>query len=270
MPKSSESLLQGALLPSVAIVIATLGKRNNLLAKTLESVKAQAIPKSKIIMIYPKNNKETANLANRYNAVSLDDTGDMSSAVNLGIKFVWNDYDYVTWIGDDDLLLPGSLQYSLTALENNKKATATYGYCQYINQEGNPLFLSKTGKMAKYIARWGPNLIPLPGSVYRSSGLKKLDYIFDESLRYSMDLDLFLRLIKRKELLALNYPVAAFRWHTNSTTVSHRKQSLAEAAKVKRRYLSKPAQFIAPAWEVPVLLATMIAQKKVNSTKHSK
>jgi glycosyltransferase involved in cell wall biosynthesis len=260
---STYSLIDKSKLPSVAVIVATLGKRNELLEKTLQSIATQKVPKLGIIMVYPLANKETARLAKKYNAISLDDTGSMSSAVNKGFRYAWDSFDYLTWIGDDDLILPDSLQHSISALEAHKSAIGAYGYCQYINGAGDHLFLSKAGRLAMYIAPWGPNLMPLPGSVYRSSGLQTLEYIFDETLKYSMDLDLFLRLIKRKALISIKFPVAAFRWHENSTTVSSRTLSLSEAAATKRRYLSRPATHLAPLWEFPLRLLTHIAQSRI-------
>lgn len=264
---SKYPLLEPSELPSTAVIIATLGKRNRLLEQTLESVVNQDIPKLQIVMVYPLSNEKTQQLAQRYNAISIDDPGSMSAAVNMGFKNSWDSSEYLTWIGDDDLLLPGSLKQSLSALEANKNKTATYGYCQYIDAEGKPLFMSKAGRIAMSIAPWGPNLIPLPGSVYRSSSLKKLDYIFDESLKYSMDLDLFLRLRKQRELMAIKYPVAAFRWHQDSTTISSRSFSVKEAESTKRRHLPKLAIPLSYIWEPLIQLSTHFAQKILNTNK---
>lgn len=267
MPKYR--LLSDEELPSIGVVLATLGKRNDYMRQTLESIKAQRIPNTKIFMVYPLDNQETRVIADEYNAKSIEDPGSMSSAVNVGIMTAWDDYDYVTWIGDDDLLLPGSLQHSLSALEANPRKAASYGYCQYIDADNKPLFLSRAGNIAKYIAKWGPDLIPLPGAVFRCSSLKKLDYIMDESLKYSMDLDLFLRLMQTKSLLSIPYPVSSFRWHESSITVSQRSLSLAEAEATKRRYLSKPMRKVAPIWELPMRLLTGIAQNAVNAKSNN-
>lgn len=251
--------------PSLLVVIATLGKRNDYLEQTLKSIKSQEFKNVAITLVYPLSNKETQTLAKKYNAKSIADPGSMSSAVNLGIIDGWDQYQYVAWIGDDDLYLPGSFTATITALEKYPRGVAVFGYCEYIDQTGKHLFDSKAGVFAPFIASWGPNLIPLPGTVFRCESLKKLDYLFDDSLRYAMDLDIFLRLKKIGKLISVNTPVSAFRWHIDSTTVANRNASLKETELVRRKYTPKILRPFVPFWEVPVRMATRIAAKRVSS-----
>lgn len=249
---------------NVLVVLATLGQRTELLRETLTSIKKQSYKNIDVVLVYPLKNKETHKLALEFNAQELDDPGSMSGAVNAGIESAGNNYKYVTWIGDDDLLTPKSIAASVAALDKNTDAVAAFGYCNYINSEGRTLFTSRAGRFAPWIMTWGPNLVPLPGAVFRLSSLKKLDYIFDVELRYSMDLDLFLRLRKIGKLINVEQPVSCFRWHPDSATVSGRGKSLEEAEMVKRRYLPKSAKLFAPLWEGPIRFATHVAAKRVN------
>lgn len=251
--------------PSLLVVIATLGKRNGYLEQTLKSIQAQDFKNVEITLIYPLSNKETQKLAKEYQAKSIADPGSMSSAVNLGIIDGWETYKYVTWIGDDDLFLPGSFTSTINSLEKTPHAAAAFGYCDYIDQTGKHLFTSKAGIFAPFIASWGPNLIPLPGTVFRCNSLKMLDHLFDENLRYTMDLDLFLRLKKIGKLISVNTPVSAFRWHVDSTTVANRAASLRETELVRRKYTPVILKPFIPLWEIPVRFATLIAAKRVSS-----
>lgn len=260
-----KSLLSASKKSNVLVVLATLGQRNDLLRETLTSIKKQSYKNIDIVLVYPLKNKETHKLALEFNAQELDDPGSMSGAVNAGIESAGNNYKYVTWIGDDDLLTPDSIAASVAALDKNTNAVAAFGYCNYINSEGKTLFTSRAGRFAPWIMTWGPNLVPLPGAVFRLSSLRKLDYIFDVSLRYAMDLDLFLRLRKMGKLVNVEQPVSCFRWHPDSATVSGRAKSLKEAEMVKRRYLSKGAKLFAPLWEGPVRFATHAAARRVTS-----
>lgn len=253
--------------PGVLVVIATLGQRSDYLKKTLDSIIAQDYPVLDIVLVYPFKSKETKEIANNYNAASIDDPGSMSSAVNLGIKSAQKKHTYVTWIGDDDLLEEDAIKNSVALLEMKPKATASYGYCHYIDENGVRLFTNKAGRIAPWLMTWGPDLVPLPGSVFRVASLKKLDYIFDESLHYAMDLDLFLRLRKLGPLANVGRPVSSFRWHAASATVSNRKKSLSEAEMVKRRHLSNKVRVAAPLWEAPIRIATMLAAKIVSKIK---
>lgn len=251
--------------PGILVVMATLGQRPELLKLTLESIASQNIKNLDITFIYPLKNKETTRLAKQYNATMIDDPGSMTAAVNAGIQTASAKHKYVTWIGDDDLLTPNSLQASITALESNEDAVVTFGYCDYIDGKGDYLFTSKAGRLAPWIMKWGPNLVPLPGAVFRLSTLQSMDYMFDESLKYAMDLDMFLRLQRVGKLVNVKQTVSSFRWHATSTTVANRKASLAETEMIKRRNLSPYLRWVSPLWEVPVRFATHLAVRRVNT-----
>jgi GT2 family glycosyltransferase len=59
--------------------------------------------------------------------------------------------------------------------------------------------------------------------------------LLDESLRYAMDLDLFLRLQDAGPVRYLPEALATFRWHPASTTVASSAASEAEARAVRAR-----------------------------------
>ena len=85
----------------------------------------------------------------------------------------------------------------------------------------------------------------------------------DESLRYSMDLDLLLRLKRQGRLVDSGSEVSMFRWHPGSLTVSDRRASMTEAELVKRRYLPRSARRFSSLWERPVRIATHAAAHRV-------
>lgn len=249
--------------PRVLVVIATLGKRSDYLVLTLESIRKQTYPSVDIVLIYPLDSIETKKLAKKYGATSIKDPGSMSGAVNIGIKSASIEHKYVTWIGDDDLLEPNAIELSVIALEINTWAPASFGYCKYINENGAHIFTSKAGRLAPWLMTWGPNLVPLPGSMFRITALKKLSYVFDKHLKYAMDLDLFLRLRKIGPLVNVGVPVSSFRWHSTSTTVANRKASMLEAELVKKRNLNPLIQLLFPIWGLPVRFATHLAAARV-------
>lgn len=251
--------------PGVLVVLATLGQRPDLLRQTLASITNQRIKNVDIVLIYPFKDKITTRLADEFHAKTIDDPGSMCAAVNAGIKSATPKHKYITWIGDDDLLAPNSLKTTISVLENDSNAVAAFGYCDYINDAGKRLLTSKAGSLAPWLMTWGPNLVPLPGSLFRSSILLSMGEPFDESLKYAMDLDLFLRLRKMGKLINTHTVVSAFRWHASSTTVANRDKSLNEARLVKRRYMSPLQRFLAPLWERLVYIATKIAANRVSS-----
>lgn len=251
--------------PGVLVVLATLGQRPDLLRQTLTSIASQNIKNLDIAIIYPFKDTATTKIADEFGAKKIDDPGSMCAAVNKGVKSATSKHKYITWIGDDDLLAPGSLEKTIKALEDDNDAVAAFGYCEYIDDSGEQLFISKAGSLAPWLMTWGPNLVPLPGSLFRASALLDMDQPFDQSLKYAMDLDLFLRLRKIGKLVNTRTVVSSFRWHASSTTVANRDKSLDEAQRVKRRYMSPVQRSFAFLWEKPVYIATKIAANRVNS-----
>ena len=248
--------------PRILMVIPTLGERVDLLRKTLESIKSQSAPYD-IVMVFPLKKTATAKLAKEYGAMMVEDPGSLSGAVNAGIATAKPYHEFIGWIGDDDLIAPESLKAGIDALDNHPKAVVAFGYCDYIDDKGGRIFTSKAGNLAPWIMKWGPNLMPCPGTVFRYSSLQKAGK-FDETNKYSMDLDMFLRLRKLGKFVNTKRVMASFRWHPDSTTVANRKAVLRETEAVKRRHLPKHLQKISPLWDVPVRVATLLAAKRVN------
>jgi glycosyltransferase involved in cell wall biosynthesis len=246
------------------IVIPTLGDRPDLLRQTLESIVNQKTKIVDTVVVCP-GGSPARKIAKEFGiTVATDTGGGISSALNVGFRSAKPNHKYGGWMGDDDLLRPDSITATVGALDSDPNAVLAFGYCDYIDDRGHVIFKSRVGTLAPWIMRWGPNLLPLPGLLYRLSAAKKVGE-YDESLKYTMDLDMWLRLRKHGRFINTHKTLGAFRWHATSTTVTNRKPSLTEAEIVKRRYLPKPLQFIAPLWEAPVRLATYVAARRVNS-----
>lgn len=247
----------------VLMVIPTLGQRPDLLRQTLQSLKNQAPFEFDTVMIFPSKSKITTEIANDFGAVIVEDPGSLSAALNAGISLAKSHHEYIGWIGDDDLLSKNSLKTAVRALDANPDASIAFGYCDYIDDKNQFLFKSRAGRLAPWIMTWGPNLVPLPGIVFRKS---KLDIAgpFDEDNKYSMDLEMLLRLRKIGRFINTKKTLASFRWHPTSTTVANRNAALNEARTVKRKNLPKYLRPISFLWEIPVGFATKIAAKRVN------
>lgn len=247
----------------VLVVVPSLGRRLDLLRQTLFSVAKQGPIPYDIVMVYPLKNREAARIAEEFGALSIDDPGSLSGALNAGIAQAKSHHEFLSWIGDDDLLAPSSFATCIHALDTHPDAVIAFGYCDYIDSRGKCLFTSRAGRLAPWLMTWGPNLVPCPGTLFRLSALKKAGE-FDIANTYSMDLDMLLRLRKIGPFVNTKSVLASFRWHTNSTTVANRDNVLREAEQVKRKHLPKHLRAIAPLWEQPVRIATKFAARRVN------
>ena len=247
----------------ILVVLPTLGKRPDLLRDTLRSISRQKPVRYDIVMIYPMKDKKLRSLAEEFNALSANDPGTLSGALNVGIARAKPSHEFISWIGDDDLLEPLSFTTCLKALDANPNAALAFGYCNYIDSDGRHLFTSRAGGLAPWLMTWGPNLVPCPGILFRKSALAKAGG-FDVNNKFSMDLDMLLRLRKIGHFINTKQVLASFRWHATSTTVANRAAVLQETERVKRKYLPPYLRAIAPLWEQPVRFATTLAARRVN------
>ncbi len=249
---------------SVLFVVPTIGQRIDLLRQSLKSIASQK-PQAPDIVVVGSEKPEIKKIVKEFGAtLAKDPRSGLSGAINAGFALAKPWHKYGSWMGDDDLLRPRAIATALKALEDNVNSVLAFGYCDYIDNRGHILFTNKAGNLAPRLLRWGPNLIPLMGVLYDLSIARKVGG-YDESLKYAMDLDMWLKLKQRGAFINTHKVLGAFRWHDTSTTVANRRASIKETFRIKRRYLPAPMRRLALLWEFPVTLATILAVRQVNA-----
>ena len=252
----------------VGIVVPTLGNRPDYLDKCLRSIRSAG--DVHILLVGPSTLDAVALQSDSLiDSFVLDEGGGLASAINQGINALPPSVEYVNWLGDDDILKSESLATSSEALDSKSNVVMTYGSCEYIDDQGSVVWINRSGQWAAPLLRFGPDLIPQPGALFRRSGFETVGGLNSE-LGWAFDFDLFIRLSKLGKLQFLNQTMAQFRWHPDSLSVEHRKHSVAEASKVRISHLPswlRPVSFI---WEYPVRQATLIAGKRVTAKAQSK
>jgi GT2 family glycosyltransferase len=215
----------------IGIVVPTLGGRPDWLRGTLESIFDQEGVDVDVVIVTPRPDDVARAVEGTPAVVFGSTTPGISAAVNEGWALL-SHTNYIAWLGDDDLLAPGSLAASARALDENPGATGTYGWVRYIDADDKTLFLTKPGRLASAYLPWGKDLVPQPGSLFRRVAVERAGWL-DTSLRFAMDFDLFLRLRVLGKLMYLPVEVAAFRLHPGSITGANR--SYEEAEEVRSR-----------------------------------
>lgn len=223
----------------VLFVVPTLGERPDWLRQTLASVRAQDVPVD--LRIVAPGSAPIAEVCREYGAeaVICDEPG-ISRAINVGFEAGVDGraptHHYAAWLGDDDLLAPGSLRATVDALDMNPEASAAYGQCRFITADGETMWLFRPGPRAGRVSRRGINRIPQPGSLFRYKALLAVNGL-DETYRHAMDYDLFLRLQEMGPLQYVDRELAAFRVHDASTTVG--KADYSETDRARGRFRSR-------------------------------
>lgn len=223
----------------VLMVVPTLGRRMSHLGLCLQSIAAQDGVDLDLVLVSPAS-PAVDELAERFGArVVPDPERGMSGALNAGFAAGHDDTEYVGWLGDDDLLSPGSLAATTGVLDADPGASMAYGWCDYVDDAGRVIFSNRAGRLAGRLIGFAPNLVPQPGSLMRLSDVRAVGGV-DERLTLSMDLDLFLKLRGRGRLVPVPRTLASFRWHPDSVTVQSEEASAEEADHVRMRYMARP------------------------------
>ncbi|MGO4663040.1 glycosyltransferase [Terrabacter sp. 2TAF16] len=248
---------------AVLAVVPTLGERVDTLGPALASVRDQEGVDVRLVVVVPAGAEEARRVATEHGAIVIDDPKrGLSAAVNVGIAQADGEA-YFSWIGDDDELHPDGLRKLVDLLETDHGAVVAFGACDYMDDLGEIFAVSSAGRWARRILAWGPDLIPQPASLTRLSAMKIVGP-YDESLRFVMDLDMFLRLRDQGRYVTTRSRIAKYRWHPDALTVANRDLSITEGDGVRRRHLPSAVRPLAVLWERPVRVAINIVSDQLS------
>jgi hypothetical protein len=237
-----------------AVVVPTLGRRPEYLPLALRSIRDAG--ECHILLVAPAAFDAAALIAEGLVDEKIDEVGrTLPDAINQGFAALAPGIEFIAWLGDDDLLRPGSLVATERFLREHPGSSAAYGRCDYIDETGAVLWTNRSGAWAAPLLRVGPDLIPQPGSLFRRSAFVAAGGLRTD-LGWAFDLDLFLRLARFGKLSFLGTTLAAFRWHADSLSVGQRDDSVREASQVRREFLPAWLRPVSGVWEGPVRWAT--------------
>jgi GT2 family glycosyltransferase len=221
-------------MPRVSVVITTYN-RAQLLQRAIESAR-RAGPDLEVIVVDDCSSDETPEVCAtlrdiRY--VRLNANGGLANARNGGIAECSS--EFVTFLDDDDLRLPNSLDKQLQALTANHRAAFCYGQALI----GDAQRQLPTGEIYPSACPQGDifwdlledNFIPVPSVLARKSSLLKQGG-FNTDLKLIEDWDMWLRLSERFAVVAVEEPVAIHR-----KAISESNQMCSNSAELCRQAL---------------------------------
>ena len=242
---------------SVGIVVPTLGTRQKTIEDTLRSIRCDS---NSLIYVVSPNLDDVKYLKDLElcDEILLDPGRGLPDAINYGINALPDSVLYVSWLGDDDLLVGSAIDLVLAQLEKNKDCVGVYGSCEYVDVNGQSIGINRFGKLANAVLHFGPCLVPQPGMLFRRSTFNHVGGL-NSSYRMAFDLDLLLKIKREGKLVYIPFLISRFRWHNDSLSVHQRLGASKEASRIRRKYLPKILQPISPLWEIPLTTANYFA-----------
>lgn len=205
-------------MPKVSVIIATRN-RCSFLPRAVESARA-ASSNAEIIVVDDSSEDQTQEVCNAWpdvRCIHLRRRIGVGAARNVGL--IASTSPYVSFLDDDDLRLPGSLDAQVEMLEEHPQAGLIYGQALYGDDQGQASggFYPQQcpeGDLFWDLLRW--NFIPCPTVVFRRECLTRLG-LLEEEAQGIEDWDLWVRIAEIYSVIAIDKPVAIWRQGTPSS-----------------------------------------------------
>ncbi len=232
------SMPDGSTWPKISIITPSYNQAE-FIEETIRSVIMQGYPNLEYIIIDGGSTDGSVEIIKKYEEyltywVSEPDRG-QAHAINKGLSKITG--DIFGWINSDDLLIKDSLKSLAFFHMRNKKSILLGNVIHFSN---NPKFTKIYGQ--KNITFNNVALIPASNAIWQQPGtfipINVIDNnAMDESFRYVFDQDWFCRILLRNPKVEyLAFPIAMFRYHENSKTVSENELWTEEIMRVIFRY----------------------------------
>ena len=201
-------------MPRASIIITT-HNRPNLLPRAIESARA-AGQEIEIVVVDDASSDKTAEICQStpgINYVRVERNQGVAGARNIGL--IASSGDFVSFLDDDDVRLPGSIDEQIRILNQNPEAALIYA--QAIPEDSNgrqlkpyPVQCPQGDILWELLIR---NFIPSGSVVFRRASLSQIG-LLDDSIPGIDDWDLWIRVAEIFPVVALETPVMIWRQST--------------------------------------------------------
>lgn len=232
--------------PCISIVTPSLNQ-GRWIEQTILSVLGQDYPNFEHIIIDGGSDDETLNIVRRYRHVRLvaePDRG-QTHAINKGLLLARG--DILAYLNSDDVYYPGTFQHVAKQLSPPDAAPVLVGACDRLDESGEVIghYIARGARFERLQRYWewdGSYCLPQQSTFWRRELMAHVG-LFDTECKYSMDYDMWMRMLLHYQVQTTTKTLAGFRFHAQSKTVAQTDGMYAEQLAVARRYW--------PGWRSP-------------------
>jgi glycosyltransferase involved in cell wall biosynthesis len=223
--------------PKISVITPSYNQADYL-EETILSVLNQSYPNLEYILIDGGSTDGSLDIIRKYEDrlaywVSEHDDG-QTAALNKGFRKATG--DVVGYLNSDDIYLPDGLA-RVGAEFRRPDCHWLSGTCLFFNESGT--MHHERRQPPRFRARWFDHCWISQPAVFWKRSLFAQHGLLDETLHYCMDYDFWMRLlIAGEHCHFLDQPVAAFRWHTSSKTLSQNAAFGPEEDFVRNKYMA--------------------------------
>lgn len=164
-----------------------------------------------------------------------------SEVMNRGLELSRG--DIVTFLNADDISSNHSYPIVSQYFRKRQDVDMVYGDFHIIDETGKRLLTHKEIAFHRPSYLFLGLFISYPTVFLRRRMCLKIGR-FDPSLRFAMDQDYWLRVIRHGKVEHIPAVLASFRWHPNSKSVVYEKEARTEYRSVRKRYLGNRSGFM--------------------------
>ena len=221
--------------PLISVVTPSYNQ-GHFIEETIRSVIEQDYPAIEHIVMDGGSTDDTVSVLRRYEDRILwrseKDNG-QADAINKGLRMAKG--EILAYLNSDDTYLPGAFAKVAQAFQDRPDVGMVYGDCHAIDERGVAYGLIKGHPFDVNRLIQRGEFVPQQAAFWRRNAMDQIG-LFDESLHFCMDHDFFIRMGRANPALYLGQPLANFRFHGTSKSVSAEEKHWRESMAVSRRY----------------------------------
>ncbi len=230
-------------LPKFSVITVSFN-HGDFIRQTIESVIKQEYPNFEHIVVDGGSTDNTVSILKEYPHLKWTSEPDRGQSHALNKGFAQATGDVIAWINSDDWYAPGAFHAVARQIE---KSPIVMGATCVTNREGHPTETVENIERTWFDAMkyWVFNSVPAqPGIFFRRSVLDELSIepmeCFDEGLYFTMDYDLWLRMLERYPFSCrIPQTLAYLRNYDTNKTGADMAGAYREMSRVFRRHASR-------------------------------